>query len=111
MLRPGGLFVFDLNNAFGFETWWQYRVTLDLEGRHVDTELDYDARARTARAAIGLQSGGVERRFVLRERCFSEMEVDEALRAAGFLPEMAVPWCPVNPASPSKTWFVAAKKQ
>ena len=48
VLRPGGLLVFDLNNAFGFETWWQYRVELDLEGRHLDTELDYDARARTA---------------------------------------------------------------
>ncbi len=111
VLRPGGLFVFDLNNAFGFETWWQYRVELDLEGRHLDTELDYDARARTASAAIGLESGGLERRFVLRERCFSEPEVEGALRAAGLVPEITAPWCPVNPRSPSKTWFVAAKRQ
>ncbi len=111
VLRPGGLLVFDLNNAFGFETWWQYRVELDLEGRHLDTELDYDARARTARAAIDLESGGQERRFVLRERCFSEPEVEGALRAAGLVPEITVPWCPVNPNSPSKTWFVAANRQ
>ena len=110
LLRPGGLFVFDLNNAFGFETWWQYRVGLDVEGRHLDTELDYDARSRTARAEIALQSGGVERRFVLQERCFSEAEVKEALLAAGLLPEIAAPWSPVNPDSPSKTWFVATKK-
>jgi len=111
VLRPGGLFVFDLNNAFGFETWWQYRVELDLEGRHLDTELDYDARARTARAAIGLESGGRERRFLLRERCFSEPEVEGALRAAGLVPELTVPWCPVNANSPSKTWFVAVNRQ
>ena len=111
VLRPGGLFVFDLNNAFGFETWWQYRVELDLEGRHLDTELDYDAGARTASAAIGLESGGLERRFVLRERCFSEPEVEGALRAAGLVPEITAPWCPVNPRSPSKTWFVAANRQ
>jgi SAM-dependent methyltransferase len=110
VLRPGGLLVFDLNNAFGFETWWQYRVAFDLEGRHLDTELDYDARSRTARAAIALGSGGRERRFVLQERCFSEPEVEGALRAAGFVPELAAPWCPVNPDSPSKTWFVATTK-
>jgi SAM-dependent methyltransferase len=109
-LRPGGLLVFDLNNAFGFETWWQYRVAFELEGGHLDTELGYDARTRTARAAIGLESGGHERRFVLQERCFSEPEVEGALVAAGFIPEVAAPWSPVNPDSPSKTWFVATKK-
>ena len=111
VLRPGGLLVFDLNNAFGFETWWQYRVAFDVEGRHLDTELDYDPRARTARAAIDLESGGLERRFVLKERCFSEPEVEGALRAAGFVPEIAAPWSPVNPDSPSKTWFVATSKR
>ena len=111
VLRPGGLLVFDLNNAFGFETWWRYRVAFDLDGHHVDTKLGYDARARTARAEIGLESGGLQRRFVLRQRCFSEPEVEGALFAAGFVPEIAAPWSPVNPDSPSKTWFVATKKQ
>jgi SAM-dependent methyltransferase len=111
VMRPGGLFVFDLNNAFGFETWWQYRVAFDLEGRHLDTELDYEAPARTARAAISLESGGVERRFVLQERCFSEPEVEEALLSAGLVPEVVAPWSPVNPDSPSKTWFVATSKR
>jgi len=111
VLRPGGLFVFDLNNAFGFETWWQYRVAFDLEGGHLDTELDYDASTRTARAAIGLESGGLERRFVLQERCFSEPEVAGALSAAGLSLESATPWSPVNPNSPSKTWFVATSKR
>ena len=111
VLRPGGLLVFDLNNAFGFETWWQYRVALDVEGRHLDTELDYDARARTARATMDLGSGGRERRFVLQERCFSESEVEGALVAAGLVPEIVAPWSPVNPDSPSKTWFVAAYRR
>lgn len=110
VLRPGGLFVFDLNNAFGFETWWRYRVALDFEGRHLDSELGYDARTRTARATIGLRTGGLERRFVLQQRCFSEPEVEAALSLAGLVPEIATPWSPVNPDSPSKTWFVAAKK-
>jgi SAM-dependent methyltransferase len=111
VLRPGGLFVFDLNNAFGFETWWQYRVALDVEGHHLDTELDYDARARIARATMNLEDGGLERRFVLQERCFSEPEVEGALVAAGLVPELAAPWSPVNPDSPSKTWFVAANRR
>ncbi|HEY6475101.1 MAG TPA: class I SAM-dependent methyltransferase [Polyangia bacterium] len=111
LLRPGGLLVFDLNNAFGFETWWRYRVALDLEGRRIDTELDYDARARIAHAAIRLEQGGVERRFLLHQRCFSEAEVEGVLFRAGFTPEIAAPWCPVNPDSPSKTWFVATKEQ
>jgi SAM-dependent methyltransferase len=111
LLRPGGLFVFDLNNAFGFETWWQYRVALDVEGRRLDTELDYDARAQIARATMNLESDGLERRLVLQERCYSESEVDGALRAAGLVPEIATPWSPVNPDSPSKTWFVAANRR
>jgi SAM-dependent methyltransferase len=111
VLRPGGLFVFDLNNAFGFETWWRYRVALDLEGRHLDSELGYDTRTRTGRATMGLESGGLERRLVLQQRCFSEPEVEGALFAAGLVPEIAAPWSSVSPDSPSKTWFVATKKQ
>jgi SAM-dependent methyltransferase len=111
VLRPGGLFVFDLNNAFGFETWWRYRVAFDLEGRHLDSQLAYDPRTRTARAAIGLATSSLARRFVLQQRCFSEPEVEGALFGAGFVPEIAAPWSPVDPDSPSKTWFVATKKQ
>ena len=111
VLRPGGLLVFDLNNAFGFETWWQYRVALGVGGTHLETELHYDPRAKLARATMELQSGGVERRLTLEERCFSGPEVEGALLVAGFSPEIAAPWCPVNPDSPSKTWFVATKKQ
>jgi SAM-dependent methyltransferase len=109
LLRPGGLLVFDLNNAFGFETWWRHRIALDVDGHHVDTALAYDAGTRTARAAIGLAHAGLERRLLLRQRCFSETEVGEALAAAGLTLEVAVPWSAVSPDSPSKTWFVAAK--
>lgn len=110
LLRPGGLLVFDLNNAFGFETWWRYRVAFDVEGHRIDSELGYDGHAHTGRAAIGIAHGGVERRFLLRQRCFSEAEVEGALFRAGFTPEIAAPWGPVSPDSPSKTWFVATKK-
>ncbi|HLK91604.1 MAG TPA: class I SAM-dependent methyltransferase [Polyangia bacterium] len=110
LLHPGGLLVFDLNNAFGFETWWRYRVALDVEDHRIDTALGYDRHARLAHAAIGIARGGVERRFLLHQRCFSEAEVEGALFRAGFTPEVAAPWGPVDPDSPSKTWFVAAKK-
>jgi SAM-dependent methyltransferase len=110
LLRPGGLFAFDLNNAFGFETWWRYRVAFDVEGRRIDTELAYDRQARIGQAAIDIERGGVEQRFLLRQRCFSEAEVEGALFRAGFTPEIAAPWGPVSPDSPSKTWFVATRK-
>jgi SAM-dependent methyltransferase len=110
LLRPGGLLVFDLNNAFGFETWWRYRVALDLEDHRIDTALGYDRHTRVAHAAIGITRDGVERRFLLHQRCFSEAEVEGALFRAGFTTEIAAPWGPVNPDSPSKTWFVATKK-
>jgi hypothetical protein len=109
-LRPGGLLVFDLNNAFGFETWWRYRVAFDVDEHRIDSELGYDRHARIARAAIGIEHGGVERRYHLLQRCFSEAEVEGALFRAGFTPEVAAPWGPVDPNSPSKTWFVATKK-
>jgi SAM-dependent methyltransferase len=110
LLRPGGLLVFDLNNAFGFETWWRYRVAFDVDDRRIDTELGYDRNARVGHAAIGIARGGLERRYHLRQRCFSEPEVEGALYRAGFTPEIAAPWGPVDPRSPSKTWFVATKK-
>jgi SAM-dependent methyltransferase len=110
LLRPGGRLLFDLNNAFGFETWWRYRVAFDVEGHHIDSELGYDRRARTAHAAIRLGRGAAERRFLLRQRCFPEAEVEGALLRAGLTPEIAAPWSPVNPDSPSKTWFVATKR-
>jgi SAM-dependent methyltransferase len=110
LLRPGGLLVFDLNNGFGFETWWRYRVAFDLDGHRIDSELHYDRRARLGQAALGIAHDGVERRFVLHQRCFSEAEVEGVLFRAGFIPEVAAPWGPVDPASPSKTWFVATKK-
>jgi SAM-dependent methyltransferase len=110
LLRPGGLLVFDLNNAFGFETWWRYAVAFDVAGHHVASELAYDRHTGTGRAALGLSRDGLERRFLLRQRCFSEPDVEGALFRAGFTPEVAAPWAPVNADSPSKTWFVATKR-
>jgi SAM-dependent methyltransferase len=111
VLRPGGLFVFDLNSAFGFEQWWQYRIAFDLDGHHIDTQLAYDALTRTGRAEMDLARGdGQGRRFVLQQRCFSESEVERALVDAGLTLEVAAPWSPVAKDSPSKTWVVATKK-
>src|SRR5262249_54845098 len=83
LLRPGRLLVFDLNNAFGFEPGWRYGVAFDLEGHPLDTDPRYDRHARSGRAAIRLEHEGIERRFLLRERCFSEAEVEGVLFRAG----------------------------
>jgi SAM-dependent methyltransferase len=110
LLRPGGQLLFDLNNAFGFEAWWHHRIALDVSDHHVDAELAYDAGRRTAQATIRLAGGGCERFLTLHQRCFSEAEVGQALVAGGLTLRLAAPWSPVNPDSPSKTWFVATKK-
>ena len=112
VLRPAGLFVFDLNNAFGFETWWRYRVAFDVDGRRTShTRARVRPQARTGQAAIGLESG--RRRaavspppaLLLRGRGRGG-----AVRRRASRPEIAAPWGPVRPDSPSKTWFVATKE-
>jgi SAM-dependent methyltransferase len=111
LLRPGGRLVFDLNNAFGFERWWQHRVTLEVGERRLETQLHYDARSRLGRAEMTLSGRATAQRLLLVERCFSEGEVRDALAQAGLTPEIALPWGYVENDSPSKTWFVASKRQ
>ncbi|HVZ87211.1 MAG TPA: class I SAM-dependent methyltransferase [Polyangia bacterium] len=108
LLRPGGRLVFDLNNAFGFERWWQHRVALDVGDRRLETRLHYDARARTGRAEMTLSGPGGPQRLLLTERCFSEAEVRDALAQAGLTLEIAAPWRYLQDGTPSKTWFEAA---
>ncbi len=108
VLRPRGLFAFDLTNEHGFSTWWRRSVDIREDAFRYRCALDYDPATRTARADIALTVGGDEtRRLTLTQRWFSEPVVEAALRAAGFRLEIATPWSPFTKDDPGKTWFVA----
>jgi SAM-dependent methyltransferase len=110
VLRPGAPLVFDLTNELGFELWWQ--GTNRWYGDHwiLDIKTGYDADARTgfARVTIGARAtrGG---RFELRERWFTDSEVEAALSAAGLAPEHQEPWSPFEIDAPGKTLWIARK--
>jgi SAM-dependent methyltransferase len=109
VLRPGGLFVFDLTSPFGYAELWRHRVDFRAGDYIVRSELDYDPGTHTGSAAVSIAHQGTERSFVLRQRCFGEGDVESALLAAGFAPEVVAPWSPIKKNSPSKLWFVASK--
>jgi SAM-dependent methyltransferase len=87
-LRPGGLFLFDVNTEQGFrERWvqeWQV-ATVDGECRLAGA---YDSEQRMGTYHFTLRGRGPEswRRaeFDLRERCHSDGEIRGALTEAGF---------------------------
>ena len=110
VLRPGGLFVFDLTSPFGYAELWRHRLDFRVGDHVVRSELDYDPSLHTGSAAVTISHQGTERSFVLTQRCFDERDVETALLAAGFAPEIVAPWSPIKKNSPSKLWFVAAKK-
>lgn len=90
-LRPGGLFLFDMNTLRGMATKWSNRTWLvrDVEDElevH-QTEFDYDAGIATIRINAFLQRQGdlFERiREVHRERGYPLPVIDAALASAGF---------------------------
>ena len=109
-LRPGGLFVFDLTSPFGFAELWRHRVDFRVADTIVRSELDYDPVLHVGRADVTIENAGSKRAFVLTQRCFAEGDVEAALVAAGFAPEIVAPWSPIKKGSPSKLWFVATKR-
>jgi len=109
VLRPGGLFVFDVTSPFGYAELWRHRVDFRVGGTVVRSVLDYDPDTRTGSAAVSIAQDGGERSFVLTQRCFGQRDVEAALVAAGFAPEVVAPWSPMKKDSPSKLWFVARK--
>ena len=112
LLRPGGLLVFDLNNALGFETWWRGAGRLRRAGHYVAIETRVRRRhTRTGRATIGLDaaaasSGG----FCSTSAASPSAEVRAALAGPASRPRSRPPWARSNADSPGKTWFVAAKR-
>ncbi len=88
-LRPGGLFVFDLNMEEAFVAQWHGIWGVVEETCVGMTRGSYDAQQRIGRADITvfrLEPNGFWSRgdTSVLERCFTEEEVIDALRRAGF---------------------------
>ncbi len=88
-LRPGGLFVFDLNMEEAFEQQWHGTFGVAEETCVGMTRGSYDSNGRLGRADVTLfrlEPNGFWSRSdtVVFERCFTEEETLGALRRAGF---------------------------
>lgn len=110
-VTTGGLFIFDLNNQLGFQTWWQGTRVYDGPDWTLTMEATFDQ-------ATGLAQGRaiVERPHLpvaitdVVERCFTRDQVARALTIAGFEVLAAEPWCPMDGDVPGKTWWVARRR-
>jgi len=111
-LRPGGLFVFDLNNRAGFEAWWRGRRVYGGHGWTMTMDALFDSTTSLAhgRAVVHRRGpGGGHGVTEVTERCFTDGEVRAALAAAGFSVEEAELWRPLHDDVPGKTWWAARK--
>jgi SAM-dependent methyltransferase len=108
-LRPGGLFIFDVTNALGFERWWNGRNRWAGDGWSVAIETSYDPAARTGRALVTVACGEASDVFPLVERRFTDDEVRGALDGAGLTPQATEPWSPFALDAPGKTLWITAK--
>jgi SAM-dependent methyltransferase len=110
-LRPGGLFVFDLNNQIGFDAWWRGRRVYATATWTLTMDATFDPGARLAhgRATVQLDRADAPRTSAVIERCFSDDEIHAALAGAGFAIEMIEPWTPMPDDVPGKTWIVARR--
>lgn len=107
VLRPGGLFVFNLTNEHGFTSWWRRGVDIEGDGFRYLCAYDYDPGTRVATADVALTQGRRRQSLTVIQRCFGAAVVESALRAAGFRLEIAAPWSPLTKNDPGKTWYVA----
>ena len=120
-LRPGGRFVFDLNNEVCFRHLWQGHFITHTPDYTVTMISHYDEMRRRAESEVvvflaGPQDGGPERayrkhRTVIRERYFSDQEVRKSLKEAGFarIGQEAIAPFPEISNDPMKTWWRAER--
>ena len=86
-LRPGGLFVFDLNREDAFRVYWNNTHAI-VEPAHVMVlRSEYNERTRVATCGITafeLDDNWTRSDFGLRQTCHREDDACNALSAAGF---------------------------
>lgn len=112
-LVPGGLFVFDVNNRLGFESWWSGTRTFTGPGWRLTMEADFDADQGLAhgRAIVERADAPKDQTITeVTERCFAAEDVHAALEAAGFTVLAAEPWTVPPAQAPGKTWWVARRR-
>jgi SAM-dependent methyltransferase len=109
-LVPGGLFIFDLNNRVGFESWWQGQRRYETRGWTMVMDATFDASAARARGqAVITHADGSTAVTDVTERCYEEAEVRDALERAGFSILASDPWRPMPGDVPGKTWWIARR--
>lgn len=110
VLRPGGLLVFDVTNAVGFQRWWRGQPAFAGTGWRMTIEMEFDPATQRGLAEVAIsRRGEPERRFHLTERHFPPEEVETALAASGFRTVNQQPWAPFAGDRPGKTWWVARR--
>ncbi len=87
-LRPGGTFLFDLNTEEGYRVRWRgsFSIIADDHVLAARSHFDPATQVGTVRLALFQPDQGRWRRtdLTLLQRCYSDVEVRGALRAAGF---------------------------
>ena len=119
VLKPGGLFIFDMNTIYGLAVGWQrhpayvQQDTEELYEVHRPT-YDYERNIATLKITGFLKEGNSWHRFdeEHKERGYTLMEIREALKQAE-LEELAC-WGSLREMTPPKpdsgrVWFVARK--
>ncbi|MEN8113732.1 MAG: class I SAM-dependent methyltransferase [Actinomycetota bacterium] len=89
ILEPGGVFIFDLNMADGFDKRWRDGPSIADERDVVVGKMGWDPETGVANIDLALverSDDGELRRtdFTLTQRAYGEPEVTDALRTAGF---------------------------
>jgi len=112
-LAPGGLLAFDVNNALGFQTWWQGRHRYEGSSWTLDVATDFDRATGRAAAHMRIARGRRDRdvcRVDLVERYFPTVDIATVLREAGFALRTAEPWAPLTDGVPGATFWTAIRR-
>jgi len=87
-LNPRGFFFFDVNNRFAFERVWTGGHLLEVDGLAMFIRGSYNARRKKGICLVDwfIRQGKLWRREqeVIEQVCWSELEMRQALAAAGF---------------------------
>jgi len=121
-LRPGGQFLFDLNNEACFRHLWEGHFITHAPDYSVTMISHYDEMRRRATSDVVVflpvpRNRGRrmrlyrQQRTLIEERCFTDAEVRKALRMAGFTRIQTEPIAPFPEIStdPLKSWWSARR--
>lgn len=90
-LKPGGRFVFDVNNLNSFEVLWNHQEEQTLEGKQVRMHNHFDPATRHARSTLTITSRGTAQVQVIDERYFPPSQIQSELESAGLSVERYEP--------------------